>query len=82
MASILNDIERNKILAELLLKDNKRIFIKTATGDLYFGDILLVGDDILRIQCFAPPNKAGLKYSIYWASIIKLDECKERSTLR
>jgi hypothetical protein len=78
---ILKEIERWKILAEILLKEDKRVYIRDVHGNFYFADLLLVGEDTLEIQCFAPENREGQKFVLYWANVIKFDEYKkERAT--
>jgi hypothetical protein len=67
-------MERFKVLAELLLKEDKRIFIKNCYKDLFFADILFVGEDKITIQCFSPKNRAGKKFYIYWVEIDVLKE--------
>jgi len=72
-------IERWKATAEIFVKNNTKAFIKEVSGDIYFCEILLVGEDSLRILCFAPERRAGYKYTIYWPLVIALEEYKEVS---
>lgn len=64
-------------LAEIFLKEDKRVYIKDLNGDYYFADIIFVGEDSLTIQCFAPAHRDGKKYTLYWVSIERFDEYKE-----
>ncbi len=69
--------ERLKVLAEILLKKNKRVFIKDIDNNIYFADILFVGEDTITIQCFNPIQRRGQKFFLYWALIVLLEECRE-----
>jgi len=62
-------LERWKILAEVYLKEDKRVLIKDISDNWYFADILIVGEDSIEIQCYAPEQRAGQKYVLYWAMI-------------
>ena len=70
--------ERFKVLAEILLKNNKQVFIKDIDDNLYFGDIIFVGEDLIEINCFSPIHRRGQKFCIYWPLIQQLEEYKER----
>lgn len=74
---IMDKIERWKILADLLLKEDKRVFIKDIDDNWYFADILLVGEETLTIQCFAPEDRTGEKIVLYWALIKLFEEYKK-----
>ena len=79
MSSLLQEKEeRHKVLAEFLLKDDKRVYIRTYRDDLFFGDILFVGETRIEIQCFSPKSKAGKKFCIYWVEIDILREYMDR----
>lgn len=78
MDKVKDTIERYKVLAELFLKNDTRALVKDVDDNFYFCDILFVGEDKLRVQCFAPEQRAGLKFDIYWLLITKLDEYKEK----
>ena len=71
-------IERFKMLAEDFLEKNIRVAITDIENSYYFADILFVGEDRLTIQCFAPEKKAGVKFYLDWALIIKLNRYEER----
>jgi hypothetical protein len=68
-----------KSLAEIFLKENKRIYIKDFNGDYYFADIIFVGEETLTIECFAPISRIGKKFTLYWVSIERFDEYKEQT---
>lgn len=70
-------IETWKNLADLFLKEDKRVYVKDANGDYYFGKILFVGDKTLEIECFAPDTRAGKKFVLYWIQVIRFDEYRE-----
>lgn len=78
MVMVKEMVERFKVLSELYLREDKRIFIRDIKDDYFFADILLVGESRVYIQCFAPESKAGQKFEIPWASIIKLEEYIEK----
>lgn len=70
-------IERLKLLAEDFLNKDKRIFIKDMNNHYYFADIILVGDEGLTIQSFAPAQRKGEKTTINWLTIILMEEYRE-----
>lgn len=74
---IKDKLERWKILAETFLKEDKSIFIKDIDDNWYFGDILLVGDSTITIQCTGPGERAGEKIILYWALINSFEEDKK-----
>jgi hypothetical protein len=77
MDTIKDKAERMKVLAELFLKEDKRVFIIDINNEWYFADILIIGEERLLIQCFSPEQKKGLKFDLPWISIIKFEEYKE-----
>ena len=70
-------IETWKVTAEIFLRKDVRTFIKDASGNFYFCDIILVGEDTLTIQCFGPEQRKNEKIILYWPLIIDLKEYKE-----
>lgn len=70
-------IEGWKNLAELFLKEDKKVYIKDLNGDYYFADIIFVGEEKITIECFAPDSRAGKSFTLYWISIYRFDEYKE-----
>ena len=70
-------MEHWKVLAELFLKEDKRVLIKDIDNNWYFADLILVGDDTLTIQCYAPSQRKGLKLVLYWALISSFEEVKK-----
>ena len=77
MENVKDQWERNKAVAEILLKENKKVYIKDSEENLYFADILFVGEDSVRIICFAPEQRKGEKFTLYFPLIVKLNEYKE-----
>lgn len=70
-------IERYRLLSEIFLRDNIKVAIKDVEDNYYFCEILFVGVEKLRIQCFGPTHRQGLKFDLYYPLIIKLEEYKE-----
>ena len=74
--SIKEKIARWQVLADLFDKQDKKVFIKDILDNYYFADILIVGEDTILIDCFAPEDRKGHQ-QLYWANIVKFDEYKE-----
>lgn len=70
----MDKIERWKLLADLFIKNNSRVFIKEINGDLHFCDIILVGEDTVEIENFAPEQRQGKRERIYWVEIETFEE--------
>jgi hypothetical protein len=70
-------MEHWKLLAEVYLKEDKRVLIKDIDNNWYFADILIVGEDTIEIQCYAPEQRAGQKIVLYWALITCFELAKE-----
>jgi len=77
METVNGKIERWKILAELLIKNNKSAYIKDINGNYYFGFIILSGDEKITIDCFGPQQRDGKREYLYWVQISDFDEFKE-----
>lgn len=78
--TIKEKIERNKIKAEILLKENKKAFVKDIYGTYYFCNILSDGitENKLIVKCFAPEDKSNRIYEIYWIDMLDIKEYQER----
>ena len=74
--SIKEKTERWKLMAEIFLKNDTKVFVKDVGGDIYFADIILVGDDTLTIKCFGPEQRKGEKFILYWALILEFEDFK------
>jgi hypothetical protein len=74
MDKVMDKIERWKLLADLFIKNNSRVFIKEINGDLHFCDIILVGEDTVEIENFAPEQRQGKRERIYWVEIETFEE--------
>jgi len=70
-----------KATAKVLFNSGKKVFIKEISGDIYFGEIKIIDEDSLEIDCFGPPQRAGLKATIYWTLISKITEFKTKEEL-
>jgi len=70
-------LDRWRVLAEIYLKNDKKVLIKDIQDNWYFADILLVGEDTISIQCYAPEQRAGEQKVLYWALITYFEEVRE-----
>ena len=77
MDKVKDNIERWKATAEIFLRDDIKVFIKDTSEDIYFADILLVGEDTLTIQCFGPKQREGKKFILYWPLIVEFNKYEE-----
>lgn len=71
-------IERLKIKADILLKENKKAFVKDIYGNYYFCYILFHGENKLLIENFKGKRLeyGKIKEEIYWVDIVDIDEYK------
>ncbi len=76
MDKVKENMERWKATAELFLRDDKKVFIKDTGDNIYFADIILVGEDTITIQCFGPEQRKGEKFTLYWPLVIEFQEFK------
>jgi len=74
---IIDKIERLKVKADLFLKNDIKVFIKTISDNYYFCDILLVGEIYLMLYNFAGKRK-GEKDRLVWTDIVEIKEYEER----
>lgn len=79
MVTVKEKMERWKATAELFVKEDTQAYIKDLSGDLYFCDILIVGDETLTIQCFGPEQRKGQKFVLYWMLIEKFEKYQIRT---
>lgn len=70
-------IERWVLLTEQLFEEGKSIYIKDVSGNYFMGDIILIGDDKITVDCFSPKQREGKREQIRWVSIVKCVEYKE-----
>jgi len=77
MEYIKEKIERWKLLVDIFLKEDKKVFIREVNGDLHFCKILSKDDDAVLIINFGPEQRAGTKENIYWYLINDIDEFKD-----
>lgn len=75
---IMEKVERWRLLADVFIKNNSKVFIKTITGDLHFCIIILSGEDSITVNNFAPEQRAGQRDRIYWLEIQEFEEYKEK----
>ncbi len=72
-------IERFILKAELFLKNDTRIFIIDVKDNYYWADLLFVGEDTVRFQCFSG-KLTGEKITLLWVDVVKFEEYKDRKT--
>lgn len=77
MDTVKEKVERWKATAELFLSNDIPVFIKDTSDNFYFGYIILVGENTLKIKCFSPEDRKGLSYTLYWTLISKFEEYKK-----
>ena len=70
-------IERLKLKAEEILKENLKCFIVDIFDNYYFCEILFVGENYLVVQDFKGLRKFE-KSRLWWADVVKLEPYKER----
>ena len=74
MVTIKEKIERWILLTEQLLKENKSVYIKDINDNYFMGDIVLIGEEKITIDCFAPPQRANKRELIRWINVTKCME--------
>ena len=77
MEEIRERLERLKIKAEILLKENKKTFIIDTNNSYFFCDILIIGEERITFIPFKG-NNSGEKVVKYWADIVDVREYEER----
>ena len=75
---ILERVERWKLLADLFVKDNSKVFIKEDNGNLHFAYILINGEDFILIENFGPEQRKGTQERLYWLLIQDFDKYEEK----
>ena len=78
MDNIKDKVERWKLLADVFIKNNSKIFIKQINGDLHFCSIVLVGDDSILVDNFAPIQRKGKREKIWGLEIEEFEEYEEK----
>jgi len=76
MNEIREKILRWQIKAEILLKEDIKIFIKDINGTYFWAEILIVGEDKITFQPFKKNNE-GEHITKYWSDIVKFEEYME-----
>lgn len=69
-------IERWKALAEIFVRTDVQAFIVDSSDNIYFADIILVGEDTFKIHCFGPEQRANQDLVLYWPLIVRFEEYK------
>ena len=73
-------LEHWKLLADDLLREDKKAIIKDIYDNLYFGDILIVGETTITIFCTGPKQRANKNETLYWANISYFDKAMGEGT--
>lgn len=73
---IREQIERIKVKADLFLNENIKAFIKDVQNNIYFCEILLVGESSLLIYNFTG-KRMGEKTKLFWSDIVLFEEYRE-----
>jgi len=74
-------LERFKIKAEEIDKENLKAFIVDVNDTYYFCNVILVGDATILIENFKG-QRVGEREKLFWADIVKFEEYKEKEELR
>ena len=74
METIKEKIERWIILAEQLDTEKKSIYIKDVNDNYFMGDIVLIGEEKITIDCFAPEHRNETRQEIRWVNVSKFVE--------
>jgi len=80
MDKVKDKIERWKLLADVFIKNNSKVFIKNINGDLHFCILVLSGEDSILIDNFAPIQRKGKREKIWWFEIEEFEEYREKSS--
>ena len=75
--NIREKIERWKLLADIFVKNNSKVFLKTINGNFHFCIVVLNGEDSLLVENFAPEQRSGNRDKIYWVEVETFEEYKE-----
>ena len=70
-------IERWRLLGEVLLKNNTRVFLVDTNDTYYWCDLIYVGEDTVTVLPFDGEYK-GIKKKLYWVQVAKFEEYKEK----
>jgi len=68
-------LEKMKRTAEFLMNNNITAFVKDIYGNWYIGNIVLIGDIRITIDCIEGKRKGKREY-IIWSNVEYLDEKK------
>lgn len=67
-------VEIWKRLAQRFLEDDIRVYIKDIYENIYFADILFVGNKRITMECFGPRQRKGKKICLDWFLILRIEE--------
>ncbi len=81
MDKLKDKIERWKLLADILIRQNKKAFIKEINGNIHFCNLILNDEDHIIILNFGPEQRAGVKERIYWVQVEDFNEYKENNNV-
>ena len=78
MEKVKDKVERWKLLADVFIENNSKVFIKKINGDLHFCIIVLNGDDSVLVDNFGPEQREGKREKIWWFEVEEFEEYKEK----
>ena len=78
MDNVKDKVERWKLLADVFMKNDSKVFIKQINGDLHFCNIFVIEDDSILVDNFAPIQRKGKREKIWWFEIEEFEEYKKK----
>jgi hypothetical protein len=78
MDNIMDKIERWKLLADVFVDNNTRVFLKKINGDFHFCIIILNGENAIEVENFAPEQRVGKRERIYWFEVEQFEEYEDK----
>ena len=78
--TMIKRVERLKVKADLILKENKKAFVKDIYGNYYFCYIIFNGETKLYIENFKGKRleSGKVKQELYWVDVVDVNEYKEQ----
>ena len=80
MENVKDKVKRWKLLADVFIKTNSKVFIKKINGDLHFCIMVLSGEDSILVDNFAPIQREGKREKIWWFEAEEFEEYEEKES--